>query len=89
MLANGYDREGRVNVQERNPKDVLEERHEDILLSKAVLKERVPDVAGAKEHDRRREPDLKRVHVEAIDRELEAEEDVVDDTDGDRSSDAV
>ena len=62
---------------------------QEALLAQAVLKDGKADVAGAKEYDGRSEPDLERVHVEVVDRELEPEQDVVDDTNSHRRSDTI
>ncbi len=59
------------------------------LLAKTVLEERETDVAGPDKHDRRRQPDLETVHVVAVHGELEAEQDVVDDTDRNSRGDTV
>ena len=71
----------RVDSQERNPHDVLQQAPEELALAEAVLQEREAEVARPEEHDRRREPDLERVQVEAVHGELEPEQDVVDDRD--------
>jgi hypothetical protein len=75
--------------QEGDPEDVRRERGEQALLPEAVLEEREADVARAEEDDGGGEVDLERVHVEAVDRELEPEEHVVDDADRDRRRDTV
>ena len=62
---------------------------QEALLAQAVLKDGEADIAGAKEYDGRSEPDLERVHVEIVDRELETEQDVVDDTNSHRRRDTV
>ena len=79
----------KIYAQERNPGEVDEEAPQERLLAETVLEERKAQVAGAEEHDRRREPDLEGVQVEAVHRELEAEQDVVDERDGDRACDTV
>ena len=62
---------------------------QEALLAQAVLKDGEADVAGAKEYDGSGEPNLERVHVEIVDRELETEQDVVDDTNSHRRRDTV
>lgn len=79
----------RNHIQERHPDDILKERCHDRLLSKTVLKERKPDVPGPIKDDRRREPDLETVHVETVHRELEAEQHIVDHTNGNGGSDTI
>ena len=69
------------HVQERYPADILDERRDEVTLAEAVLEEREADVTRAGEHDRAGEPDLETVHVEAVDGELEAQQDVVHDRD--------
>jgi hypothetical protein len=81
--------QGARYAQERDPADVLKERPEKTALPETVLEEREADVAGAEEDNGGGNPDLERVHVEAVNRELEAEEDVVDDTDRRRGRDTV
>ena len=73
-------REGKYS-QERNPHDVLPERAQDRRLAEPVLEQGEADVAGAVEDDGAGEPDLETVHVEAVDGELEAQQDVVHDRD--------
>ena len=60
-----------------------------LLLAQPVLQQRVSQITGAKEHDRRREPDLKAVDVKPVHGELEAEQDVVDDADQHRRRNAI
>ena len=81
-------REGKYS-QERNPHDVLPEHAQDRRLAEPVLEQGEADVAGAVEDGGAGESDLETVRVEAVDGELEAEQDVVDDTDGDRARDTV
>ena len=74
-------RKGGLDSQERNPHDVLPERAQDRRLAEPVLEQGEADVAGAVEDDGAGEPDLETVHVEAVDGELEAQQDVVHDRD--------
>jgi hypothetical protein len=77
------------DAQEWNPAQVVEHGVKDVLLAETVFEQGETNVAGTEEDDGGREPDLERVHVESVDLELEAEEHVVDDTDGDRGRDTV
>ncbi len=58
-------------------------------MSEPVFKKRKPYVARAEEDDRYGEPDFKAVLVESVDRELEPEQYVVQDTDRDRGRDTI
>ena len=91
MLAwmyKGIRQESR-DVQERNPRQVLEQRGKERAVPEAILEKSVPDVSSTREDDRAREPDLETVQVETVDGELPTEQDIVDDRSSDRSSEAV
>jgi len=51
-------------------------------MPKTVLQQSIADRSRSPEHDGSREEDLKRVHEEAVDGELEAKQDVIDERDG-------
>ena len=78
----------RTVVVSTQPMQRLLDTH-DRLLAKAVLQQREADISGPDEHDGGREPDLETVHVEAVDWELPAQDDVVHDTDGDRCGNTI
>ena len=65
------------DVQERNPRQVLEQRSKERAVPEAILQQRVPDVSSTRKDDRAREPDLETVQEEAVDVRAPAEEEVV------------
>jgi hypothetical protein len=47
-------------------------------MTQSILQQRIPQSPRTPEHDSGGEEDLKTVHEEAIDRELEAQQNVID-----------
>lgn len=78
-----------MNAQEWDPHEVLKESPNEISLAKTVLQQSEADVARTEEHNRRRQPDLKTVQIESIHRELKSKEDVVEDTNRNRTGNTV
>lgn len=58
-------------------------------MPQSVLQQCVPNRAAPKEYGGAGEPDLETRDVESVDGELEPEQNVVEDTDGDRGRDTV
>ena len=67
------------NSQERNPSDILHQRIDKTPRPKPILQQRKSQIPRSGKHDSARQPDLKRVFVESVDWQWEAEDEVVDD----------
>jgi hypothetical protein len=80
---------GKRDVQKRYPDQILDQCRDQLFVSEPVLQERVSDRARPPEDDGGGEEDLERVHKVSVGGELEAEEDVVDQRDGNGARDAV
>jgi len=81
MRENGLrqrDGETAEEEEERNPFDILEEHHDKVTFSKTVLQHSKADITQAEEDHRRHKLNLETLHVESINGELPAEQDIVD-----------
>ncbi|KAG6853091.1 hypothetical protein C0991_006923, partial [Blastosporella zonata] len=77
------------SAEEEKATRAKEGRNRICQRENTILQKTISDRAGAKEHNSRGEPNLKRVHVEPVHSELEAEQHVIDDADRYRARNTV
>lgn len=66
------------DAQKGNPFEILDHRGPQATLSETVFEQGKPQIAQSGKDDRAREPDLETVQKEAVDLDLESENEVVD-----------